>query len=191
MALTPTDVDNAVPTGGTPSRALTNAALKQLITDIVQHLLADAPDIATVDLPALNGPLGDALAVLPTSIVPLAFAVGNASGDAVSFAEQFTFEPPLEGETYVKLKPPTEEDLYFIVGDIEGFHVALNAGDGYAEVTIGGALNLGIDSNGLYLTKYSAPLIVTGLPTSDPEIAGALWSDPAADGALKLSAGPP
>ena len=34
MALTPADVDAAVPTGGTPSRALTNAALKQLITDI-------------------------------------------------------------------------------------------------------------------------------------------------------------
>ena len=58
MALTPAQVDAAVPVGGTPSRALTNSALKTLIQDIADvgvgvgvgtvNTFADLPAPATV-----------------------------------------------------------------------------------------------------------------------------------------------
>jgi hypothetical protein len=58
MPVTPADIDSAVPTGGTPSRALTNAALKGLIDDIAAvgvgvgvgtvNTFADLPAPATV-----------------------------------------------------------------------------------------------------------------------------------------------
>lgn len=51
MPLTNTEVDSAVPTGGTPSRSLTNAALKEVIIDIAAkadlshtHTAADVTD---------------------------------------------------------------------------------------------------------------------------------------------------
>lgn len=64
MALTPAEVDAAIPVGGTPSRSLTNAAVKQLITDVAAKPSAftGLTDAATADLPAINGPLAAALA---------------------------------------------------------------------------------------------------------------------------------
>ena len=50
------------------------------------------------------------------------------------------------------------------------------------DVADGGAINLG----SVVLTVDGANVVITGLPTSDPSVAGALWSD---TGVLTISAG--
>lgn len=47
----------------------------------------------------------------------------------------------------------------------------------------GGSLKLG---NAVLAVDAAGRVIITGLPTSDPDVAGALWSDA---GALKVSSG--
>lgn len=51
------------------------------------------------------------------------------------------------------------------------------------DVADGGAINLGADVS---LTVDGTNVIITGLPTSDPSVAGALYSD---SGVLTISAG--
>lgn len=61
--------------------------------------------------------------------------------------------------------------------------VSLPQGGDSIDIKTGGSITLGA---GITLTVSGTNLIVTGLPTSDPSVAGALWTN---TGVLTRSAG--
>lgn len=61
--------------------------------------------------------------------------------------------------------------------------VRLKDGGDDIEIADGGTLSLGAS---VTLAVSGANVVITGLPTSDPSVAGALWSN---SGVLTLSAG--
>jgi hypothetical protein len=131
----------------------------------------------------------------PNTIVPIGVVCGNAAGDALVMRDVLTIAD--NGNVFLTTTGAINvgfDDGFDITGNIAGayFYVETGATAGFDLI---GKANSSVDTTGnlrlagatgIVMALSSGNLVVSGIPTSNPAVAGALWNDA---GTLKISAG--
>lgn len=169
------------------------------------------PPYDIVDPPDLEGPTagGSAgaqtftdLTDTPGTIGVDRVIVGNQAGDALRFADEIQVQE--DGDVFIQV--PTGKSITISGGyalDLAAtdFNSTLQLSEGGVNISADTGLQISLSTGGdgsfvdllaetIYISGNvevtTASFVVSGLPTSNPSVAGALWND---SGILKISAG--